>query len=215
MGCRGDASHFVDNVPSVTRAHDTIVAEVQLHLSAHGAPLVVALDGRSGAGKSTLAASVALAVGGAAINVDDFFANGPDSEWAARTTEAKVADAIDWRRLRAEALQPLLVGQVATWHPFDFVNRIGLDTRVITCTPAPVIILDGIYGTRAELVDLVNFSILVEAPDVLREQRLVAREGTEFMRAWHPIWDAAEDYYFAVLRPRRAFDLVVISDEAG
>jgi uridine kinase len=197
----------------VTRANEIIVAEVQLHLSAHGAPLVVGLDGRSGSGKSTLAASLALAVGGAAVNVDDFSNPGPNADTWTGSTESKVDEAIDWRRLRAEALQPLLAGKVASWHPFDFVGRMGLDARVITCSPAPVIILDGLYSTRPELVDLINFSVLVEAPDNLRALRLVAREGEEYIRKWQPIWDAAEDYYFTVLRPRGSFDLVVVSDE--
>ncbi len=33
---------------------------------------------------------------------------------------------IDWRRLRAEALEPIATGGVATWHPFDFAIGHGL-----------------------------------------------------------------------------------------
>ena len=93
----------------MTRAGETIVAEIQLLLSARGAPLVVGLDGRSGAGKSTLAASVALAVGGAAINVDDFSTG--EIEGDARPIEVIVEGAVDWQRLRREALEPLLAGE--------------------------------------------------------------------------------------------------------
>jgi len=197
----------------VTRAHDTIVAEVQLHLSAHGAPLVVALDGRSGTGKSTLAATVALAVGGAAINVDDFSTG--EIEGDSRPIEVIVEGAVDWERLRTEALVPLLAGETASWHPFDFASRAGLDPRIISCSPAPVIILDGLYSTRPELGDILGLRILVEAPDNLRARRLAAREGADFMRVWQPAWDAREDYYFSVVRPRAAFDLVVVSDETS
>jgi uridine kinase len=196
----------------LTHACDTIVAEIQLLLTVREAPLVVALDGRSGAGKSNLAASIAVAVGGAVIDADDFFTNGPDAEWEARSTEAKVADALDWKRLRVEALEPLLAGEVASWHPFDFLSRVGLDSRLETCAPSAVIILDGAYCSRPELGDLINLSVLVEAPDDVRHQRLIAREGAEFMRAWHPIWDDAEEYYFTHVRPRESFDLIVTSD---
>jgi uridine kinase len=196
----------------VTRAHETIVAEIQLHLSARGAPLVVALDGRSGSGKSTLAASVAIAVGGAAINVDDFSTG--EIEGDARTIEAIVEDAVDWQRLRTEALEPLLAGETASWHPFDFISRAGLDPRINSCSPAPVIILDGLYSTRPELADLLGLRVLVESPDNLRARRLAEREGADFMRVWQPVWDAREDYYFSVVRPRAAFDLVVVSDDA-
>lgn len=58
-------------------------------------PLLVALDGRSGVGKSTMAEAIAQEVRGIVITGDDFFAGGPDSEWDARSTEAKVADCID------------------------------------------------------------------------------------------------------------------------
>ena len=196
----------------MTRAGETIVAEVQLHASARGTPLLVGLDGRSGTGKSTLAASVALAVGGAAINVDDFSTG--ENERDARPVEIVVDGALDWQRLRREALEPLLAGTTASWHPFDFVARSELSPRVNTCSPAPVIILDGLYSTRPELTDLLGLRILVEAPENLRARRLAAREGDDFMRVWQPIWNAREDYYFSIVRPRAAFDLVVESDEA-
>ncbi|HEY5095710.1 MAG TPA: hypothetical protein VII69_11380 [Candidatus Eremiobacteraceae bacterium] len=196
----------------MTRASDTIIAEIQLLLSVRDTPLAVALDGRSGAGKSNLAAAIAVALGGSVVDADDFFTNGPDAEWEARSTEAKVADALDWRRLRAQALEPLLAGQVASWHPFNFLTRIGLDDRLETCAPSAVIILDGAYCSRPELADLIDFSVLVEAQDEVRQKRLIAREGEDFMRSWHAIWDAAEDHYFAHVRPRESFDLIVTSD---
>jgi uridine kinase len=196
----------------VTRASETIVAEIQLLLSARGAPLVVGLDGRSGSGKSTLAATVALAVGGAAINVDDFSTGELESD--ARPIEAIFEDAVDWQRLRKDALVPLLAGETASWHPFDFASRAGLDSRLNSCSPAPVIILDGLYSTRPELADLLSIRILVEAPENLRARRLTAREGADFMQVWQPVWDAREDYYFSVVRPRGTFDLVVVSDDA-
>jgi uridine kinase len=194
----------------LTSAHDSIVAEIQRLLTARSTRIVVALDGRSGAGKSTLAASVARAVDGGNINVDDFSTG--EVEGDPRAIEAIVADAIDWRRLRAEALEPLLAGRIASWHPFDFIARKGLDSRMNMCAPAQVVVLDGLYSARSELSDLLGLRVLVEAPTQLRARRLAAREGTDFMRIWQPIWDAREDYYFSFVRPRDTFDLIVISD---
>ena len=173
-------------------------------------PLLVALDGRSGVGKSTMARAIAQEVGGIVVIGDDFFAGGPDCEWDTRSTEAKVADCIDWRRLRKEALEPLLAGQPASWHPFNFISGIGLSEEVIQHKPAPVIILDGAYSCRPELADIVDLSILIElSDDKLRRQRLLAREGHDFMASWHERWDAAEDHYFAQVVPRSMFDLVI------
>lgn len=173
-------------------------------------PLLVALDGRSGVGKSTMAHAIAREIGGVVVIGDDFFSGGPDAEWDARTTEAKVADCIDWRRLRKEALEPLLAGKSASWHPFNFISGIGLSQEVIECKPAPVIILDGAYSCRPELADIVDFSVLIEmSDDGLRRQRLLAREGHDFMESWHKRWDAAEDHYFTEIVHRSMFDLII------
>ncbi len=173
-------------------------------------PLLVALDGRSGVGKSTLAQFIAQEVGGVVVQGDDFFAGGPDGEWDARSVEAKVADCIDWRRLRKEVLEPLLAGQPASWHPFDFISGIGLSEEVKHCKPAAVIILDGAYSCRPELADIVDLSVLIEmSDDKLRRERLLNREGHDFMTAWHLRWNAAEDHYFTEVVHRSRFDLIL------
>ena len=113
-------------------------------------PILVAIDGRSGVGKSTIALAIAKKVGGVVIIGDDFFSGGPDSGWDARSTDAKVADCIDWRRIRKEALLPLLAGISASWHPFNFSTGIGLSEKLIRCEAAPVIVLDGAYSCRPQ-----------------------------------------------------------------
>jgi uridine kinase len=189
-----------------------VVAAIHRLHAERGSPLLVALDGRSGAGKSTVAARLAGQVDGVVIEGDDFYAGGADAEWAARTAAAKVAGCIDWRRLRTEALEPLLAGRPADYRPFDFATGTGLAAHTIRREPAPLILLDGVYSGRPELADLVDLAVLVELPDNLaRRRRLVAREGPLFMTAWHALWDEAEDYYFTHIRPPATFDLVVTS----
>lgn len=172
-------------------------------------PLLVALDGRSGAGKSTLAASVAEAIDAAIVTSDDFYVE-PVGGWAVRSAAEKANGCIDWRRLRTEALAPLLAGRAAAYNPFDFAAAFGLAAQLVRVEPAPVILLDGIYSARPELADLVHLAVLVDVPDeTARRQRLLAREGPTFMDGWHALWDAAEDHYFAAVRPRASFDLIV------
>jgi uridine kinase len=191
---------------------DALVAAIRRLMADRRTPLLVAVDGRSGAGKSTLAARVAARVGGTVVEGDDFYAGGTDAEWAARTAEAKVAACIDWRRLRAEALAPLLAGRSAVWHPFDFAAGAGLAAHTVRRSPSPVIVLDGVYSARPELRELVDLAVLVEAADdCVRRRRLVGREGEAVMAAWHALWDEAEDHYFRQVRPRASFDLVVVT----
>ena len=179
-------------------------------------PILVALDGGSGSGKSTLALLLTEAVGAALVQSDDFFAaNISESEWDARTTEARVDDCIDWRRLRAEALEPLLAGKPARWHTFDFEagiqpdGRYAMRTDFVERVPAAVVVLDGLSSTRLELADLIDLAVLVDVPVAVRHARLAAREDGDFLDAWHVRWDGAEEYYLTHVRPRSAFDLIL------
>jgi uridine kinase len=195
-----------------TSSENAIVAEIQRLMTARRTPIFVAIDGRSGTGKSTLAVRVAARVGATVVEGDDFYAGGDDSEWKQRSVREKVRDCIDWRRLKSEALDHLLAGHTATWHPFNFETGTGLAAHSVSREPADVIILDGVYSARPELREIIDLSVLVEVPDDLaRRHRLVAREGQTFMDSWHALWDGAEDYYFTQIRPPSSFDLVVTS----
>jgi uridine kinase len=181
------------------------------------APMLVALDGGSGSGKSTLAALVAADLDAAIVESDDFFAAEiTDAEWAAMGPRERATAAIDWRRLRRQALEPLLAGTSASWDPFDFSAGTRPDgtypmaTQAVTRGPASVVVLDGAYSARPEISDLIDLAVLVDVPTSERHRRIAAREEDKaFLAAWRARWDAAEDYYFTHVRPPASFDLVV------
>jgi uridine kinase len=141
--------------------------------------------------------------------VDDFvpLGGGEIDAWRRLSPRAKADRVIDWRRVRAEALLPLRSGVAARWHPFDWETMDGLAPEPVTVQPAPIVILDGAYSARPELADLVSLSILVTLPDAVR--RLELREGDEVASEWQAIWDEAEEYYFGIVRPPEAFDVVI------
>ena len=177
--------------------------------------MLVALDGASGSGKSTFATWIAEDLGATIVRSDDFFATGiSNAEWDSRSPEARAEDAIDWRRLRREVLEPLLAGEEASYHPFDF--EAGVDARgayafakrLVTLRPARVIVLEGAYSSRPELSDLIGLSVLLDVPKAVRHHRLASREDASFLEAWHLRWDAAEEHYFQHVRPRSSFDIV-------
>jgi uridine kinase len=197
-------------------AVQAIVDRIRHMRAAREGPLLAALDGPSGAGKSTVAADVAAAVAAAIVPADDFFAAGiSDAGWEARSPRERAADALDWRRLRREALEPLLGGRPARWTAFDFAAGARADgTFAMRATPterapAAVVLLDGAYTARPELGDLIDLAVLVTAPPDVRRARLAAREEAAFLAAWHARWDAAETYYFTDVCPPGRFDLVV------
>lgn len=199
-------------------AIDAIDAHARRLLASRLGPLLLALDGPSGAGKSTLTAQLAAALGGCVVPADDFFAAAiADAEWAARSPQRRAEDCLDWRWLRAEALEPLLAGRAARWRAFDFAagpqpdGSYAMGEEIVERQPAPFIVLDGAYSTRPELLDLIHLTILVDVPRHIRHERLAAREDATFLDAWHRRWDAAEEYYFTQVRPRAAFYAVVES----
>ncbi len=185
-------------------------------LNSRHAPIVVALDGPSGSGKSSLARELAASTRATVIPTDDFFAAElTAADWDARSAAERARDALDWRRLRQSALEPLRAGQRALWYPFDFAAGVrpdgsySMSTTAVRREPAPVVIVEGAYCTRPELADLIDLAVLVDAPAAIRHERLAAREEPAFLEAWHRRWDDAEAFYFTHVRPAASFDLVV------
>lgn len=207
-------SKMTDNNKILNSQSNTDIEKAILkikELMAHcNRPILVALDGRSGSGKSTIAKIIAARLGGIEIVADDFWAGGSDNEWDRCSPQEKASMAIDWKRLRSEALEPLLAGKHASWHPFDWKAGKGLASHSINCGPTSLIVLDGAYSARPELSDIIDLSVLVEVPDDSnRRARLENREGKEYMDNWHCRWDPAENYYFSKVRPKDSFDMVI------
>jgi uridine kinase len=170
-------------------------------------PLVVAVDGASAAGTSTLAAVVGRRLSASVVAGDDFYRDMPEERRWALTAAEGVDLYFDWQRLRREALGPLRAGRAARYRPFDWRAGAGLAEQVVEVVPTPVVVVDGIYGGRPELGDVVDVSVLVETPAAERRRRLIARGHSN--DAWWPRWDAAENLYFATVRPASSYDLVV------
>ncbi len=204
-----------DSLLKLEEARDVVVSRVRRLSANRRRPLLVAIDGRSGAGKSVLGSMVAEALGAALVQSDDFYASDlSDDAWDVLSPRERAAKVIDWQRLRAEALEPLLRGEAAEWHAFDFVlvrpdGTYPLSRELTRCSQAAVIVLEGAYSSGPQIADLVDLPVLVDAPVSVCHERLSGREEKEFLRSWHARWDAAEEYYFSQVRPRTSFDLVV------
>ncbi len=176
----------------------TVIAAARRWQAAQPEVLVLAVDGHGAAGKSTIAAAVADATAAALVHTDDFFAAGvPGSHEMARY--------YDWRRIRAQALEPLRAGRAATFLKYDWDRGAGLDGTV-TIGPSALIVLEGVFSAAPELADLVDFSVLVDTPEPERLRRLRARIKPA---DWDADWLIAEQAYFAGPRPPASFDLVV------
>ncbi len=178
--------------------------------------LVVAIDGHGAAGKSTISGAVADATGAALVHTDDFFQpgpepGGPERLWlegppgSSRRDTRDLSRYYDWRRVRAEALEPLRAGRAAEFRRFDWERGSVLDGTV-SVTPSSLIVLEGVFSAAPELSELVDWSVFVDTPSRERLRRLRAQVTPE---EWDDDWLIAEQGYFDVIRPPSSFDLVV------
>lgn len=178
-------------------------------LAAGDAPALLAIDGRCGSGKSTLAAWLAEQLPCHLVHMDDFYlpmaARRPD--WA----EHPGAN-MDFARLRAEVLDPLLAGQGAVYRAY--VCRLGQLQPALPLEPRPLTIVEGSYSLHPALgVSYACRVFLTCAPDCQRA-RLQKREGDRypaFARRWIPL----EEGYLAAVHPERGCGFVLDTTAAS
>jgi uridine kinase len=179
----------------LAEACSLIVVAVHRTLLTHQSPILVAIDGGSGAGKSTLAYMLEQEIDSVVVQSDDFFsANIPDWEWDVRSIPERARDVLDWRRLRTNALEPLLASKTARWHPFDFAAGLrpdgtyAMSKHFVEKHATPVIILEGAYSSSPEITGLVDLAVLIDVPIFERHQRLDKREeDKQFLQRWHSL----------------------------
>jgi uridine kinase len=165
------------------------------------AVFVLAIDGHGGSGKTTIAAAVARVTGAALVHTDDFFteaAPAPGVEWP-------MTSYYDWRRLRAQALEPLRARRRASFCRVNWDTGSG-PAGLVTVDPADVIVLEGVFSASPELADQVDRAVFVDTPEPERLRRVHARISPE---EWDEEWLRAERAYFRLIRPPSSFDLVV------
>jgi len=143
--------------------------------------LVVAIDGHGTAGKSTIAASIARDTGAALVHTDDFFLPQPASLSGQPARPRSLGQYYDWRRIRAQALEPLRASRSARFRCFDWSRGTGLG-GVATVRPSDLILLEGVFSAAPELSDLVDRSVLVDTPENERLRRENEKLAAELAR---------------------------------
>ena len=132
-----------------------------------GQRIMVAIDGVDGAGKTTLANALAgLVAGRRAVvraSIDDF--HRPAAERWARgrdSPEGFFHDSFDYDRLAEVLLDPFRAGGVIHTGIHDVVADAPRSVSAGAPAPDAVLILDGIFLHRAELVDRWDLSIYLD-----------------------------------------------------
>ncbi|GAA1539332.1 uridine kinase [Dactylosporangium maewongense] len=189
-------------------------------------PTRVAVDGPPAAGKTTLAdelAAILRAQGREVIRatIDDFLfpraQRYPRGEYSA---EGCYFDTHDNDALNRVLLDPLGPGGDRRFQPavYDHVADTVLSPPVTTAPADAVLLFDGVFLMRPELIDRWELRILVSTTldktverAVIRDHRLSARADVE--RRWRERYIPAQQLYFATARPTHHADIIVHNDE--
>ncbi|MGC4893752.1 uridylate kinase [Micromonospora sp. DT31] len=189
-------------------------------------PTRVAVDGPPAAGKTTLAdelAAVLRARGRHVVraSVDDFLfpraQRYPRGEYSA---EGCYFDAHDHAALNRVLLDPLGPGgdRRIRHAVYDHTADAVLSPSVRTVPADAVLVFDGVFLMRPELVDRWDLRIFVSTAldrtvdrAVVRERRVSSRADVE--RRWRERYLPAQQLYFATVRPADHVDIIVHNDE--
>lgn len=190
------------------RASDVAsIAERVSVLPRRARTLVIGIDGPGGSGKSTLARALAGRLLGASIvQFDDFYRRRNERRSGPGDGDGEIGMDFDWRRVRAQVLEPLAKDKSARFQRYDWNEDRLADWHEIR--PGGIVIVEGIYSIRRELRHYYDFMIWVDAPHDVRLGRGVERDGEDARTMWSESWMPEEDRYIALFDPRTHADLV-------
>lgn len=145
-------------------------------LAGGGGRVLAALDGPCASGKTTLAGQAARQLGCPLVHMDDFFLP------PARKTPARLAQPGGKCGLGAGAGPgpgPPVPGRARPVLPLPLPYR-GVWAPV-SLSPAPLVLVEGVYALHPALRDFYRLRIFLEAPWPVRRARLLDRGGPELL----------------------------------
>ena len=182
-------------------------------------PAVIAVDGVDGSGKTTFARQLALSIGDAGrpaviVHEDDFLAPrstryrlGRDSQ------EGFFRDTYDLGALVTHVLDPLGPGgsRRVRRRVFDHRADAPVDAQVEQVPVDAVVIVEGMFLHRDELVARWDWSVFLDVPFVETARRMAHRDGTH-PDPGHPTmrrYVEGQRLYLAACRPRERATVVL------
>jgi uridine kinase len=189
-------------------------------------PTRVAVDGPPAAGKTTLADELAVVLRTQGREVIRATIEGflfPEAQRYRRgeySPEGCYFDNHDYDALNRVLLDPLGPGGDRRFQPavYDRTTDMALSTPATTAPADAVLVFDGVFLMRPELIDRWDLRIFVstdfeETVDraLIREQRVLSAADVE--RRWRERYIPSQQFYFATARPTDHADIVVHNDE--
>ena len=191
-------------------------------------PVLVGIDGVDGAGKTMLADELVPCLndlGRHAVRASiDGFHNSREKRIAKGgfSPEGYFYDSFDYKSLVDNFIRPIketrsgLALRAAT---FDFRTDREVDDKVIEISPSSIVLFDGVFLFRAELVDFWDYKIFLEIDfetsldrGLARDSRYMGGEAAtrnRYLRRYIP----GQKLYFDVARPTEIADVIVRNDD--
>lgn len=198
-----------------------VVGQVARRISALRARecLRVGVDGPDGAGKTSFADDLSVALRGLGmpvvrISLDDFHnvravryrqgRDSPDGFWE---------DSYDYSRFRRDVLVPFGPGGSRRYRPVahDLTTDAMLEPEPRTAAPGTVLVVDGLFLHRDEMVQAWDLSVFLDVPFDVTARRMAARDGTN-PDPEHPSmrrYVQAQRIYFRACSPHRRADVLI------
>ncbi|MFJ2507050.1 chorismate-binding protein [Arthrobacter citreus] len=141
--------------------------------AAAGRPLLIGVDGFSGAGKTSLALELAAVLRAhrsvAVFHLEDVYPG-----WDG------LREGMEY--YRREVLAALALGQEASWQAWDW--EAGCYDQRRRTEPAEIVILEGVGAGHRAARALLDAVVWVQAPQELRKERALARDGETYAPHW-------------------------------
>jgi len=156
-----------------------------------GSGRLVCLDGPAGSGKTTWSAGIAdLAPGARVVHMDDLYAG-----WSGLPEVDAQLDGL---------LLPLAEDRPGSYRRYDWL--VGEFAEQVVVQPTPLLVVEGVGCGASRFAELVTVLVWIEAPEQVRMQRGLARDGDAFAPYWKQ-WAADEAVVFARERTRQRADV--------
>jgi len=134
-----------------------------------------------------------------------------------RAWEGFWLDAFDLEQLRSELLDPLQPGGSGRYRRavHDVATDQSLDLPYEVAPLGAVLLLDGVFLHRDELVDCWDLSVFLEVPFEVSVKRMAARDGSDPNPASPGVrrYVQAQRHYLAAGRPRTRATIVIDNND--
>jgi uridine kinase len=209
QGPRGELiSRLAEAIRAVTTAH----------------PLRVAIDGPPAAGKTTLADELAVVLRAQdrdviRATIDDFlFPRAQRYRRGQYSAEGCYFDAHDHAALRRVLLDPLGPGGDRRFRHavYDRDTDTPSSPPATTAAADAVLLFDGVFLLRPELIDRWDLRIFVSVPfeqTIDRARDRGTEPAADIERSWRDRYIPSQQLYFATARPADHADIIVYNDQ--